>query len=293
MDIVVGDVAVRVNDCPELYVPIWGDELDFVCSAEHPDIVLEIQQTAEIVLPADATMAFDARPLWSAYRPPGRYLLVRWSGEHIGQLVEVDPENWTGVVRVREEQSDLSLATRALRYPLFLLLVTWRVTYMGGLMLHACGVGYAGRGITFCGRSDAGKTTTARLWLDRGGAIVLNDDRVVVRSEDDGFTILGTPWYGDGKVSANAAVPLSAMLFLRRGQTNTLEPVGQGEAMAEVFASALLPFYDPEAMEHAFATISRMVQTVPTRAYHFLPDGSAVDFIQDIVTGPGLSQDIP
>jgi len=289
VDIVVGNVAVRVNDCPEPYVPIFGNELDFVTAAEHPDIVLEIQQTAELVVPASATVVFDAGPIWSAYRVGAHYLLVFSARGRITRIVEVDPENWTGVVRVGEEQSDYSLTSRALRYPLFLLLVSWRVTYMGGLLLHACGVDCAGRGIAFSGRTEAGKTTPARLWQDRDGVVVLNDDRVIVRPDEDGFTLLGTPWYGDGKISANTGVPLRSLLFLRHGQTNSLETVGFAEAVAEVFAASVMPFYDPEAVNQAFDTISRLVQTVPTRAYHFLPDASAVDFLQQSLTGERIS----
>lgn len=292
MDMVVGNVAVRVNDCPEPYVPVWGDELDFVTLAVHPDIVLEIQQTAELALPTSAIMVFDARPSWSAYQDGSQYLLVFWNAGRVERFVEVDPENWIGIVRVREERSNCSLATTALRYPLFPLLVSWRVVYMGGLMLHACGVDFDGQGLVFCGRSEAGKTTTARLWRDRNSAIVLNDDRVVVRSDRDGFTLLGTPWYGDAKVSANTAVPLSSLLLLRHAQTNTLETVGPVEAVAEVFASSVLPFYDPEAMDQAFDTISRLVQTVPTQVYNFVPDGSAVDFLQQILGGGKTSHSI-
>ncbi len=280
MDIVIGDVAVRFNGCSEPYIPTWGDELDFVAPAEHPDLVLEIQQTPELSLPPRAVLAFDARPLWSAYKVGRHYLLAFWSGEQIERMVEVNPENWTGVVRLREEQSPHSLTTRALRYPLILLLVSWRITYMQGLMLHACGVDARGQGIAFCGRTDAGKTTTARLWRDHDGVVVLNDDRVVVRPGGDGFTLLGTPWYGDGKICANSRVPLNALLFLRHGQANALETVGLGEAVGEVHASSVLPFYDAEAMDKAFATLNCLVQSVPTRAYQFVPDGSSVDFLQ-------------
>ena len=285
MDIVVGNVAVRVNDCPGPYVPVWGDKQGFVAAVEHPDIVLEIEQAPELTVPRQAVLAFDAGPLWSAYRLGTHYLLAFWHGEELGRLVEVDPENWTGVIHLREEEYDRSLATRAPRYPLFTLLVSWYVTRRGGLLLHACGLDAGGQGLVFCGPSEVGKTTIARLWQQREGAVILHDDRVMVQPDGDGFAVLGTPWYSGACARSNSVVPLRALFFLGHGPDNHLANLSLGEGVARLYAASVLPLHDSEAREVAFNTIGRLFETIPPRAYHFVPDSSAVDFLQHILTG--------
>ena len=50
-----------------------------------------------------------------------------------------------------------------------------------GVILHACGIDYCGKGILFCGESGAGKSTLANLWNQEAGVAVLSDDRTLVR----------------------------------------------------------------------------------------------------------------
>jgi len=56
------------------------------------------------------------------------------------------------------------------------------------LILHAAGVVYKKRGFIFAGPAGIGKTTICRI-LTRGGAYPLSDDRVIVRGEEDKFTV--------------------------------------------------------------------------------------------------------
>jgi hypothetical protein len=71
-----------------------------------------------------------------------------------------------------------------------------------GTIVHACGVEYNGKGYLFAGESGAGKSTLARLLDQEKGIKVLSDDRIVLRKQDGGVRIYGTPWHGEETFSA-------------------------------------------------------------------------------------------
>ncbi len=102
----------------------------------------------------------------------------------------------------------------ALDYPLDELLFQHRLAREGALEVHACGVVWRGRTLLFCGRSGAGKSTTARLWSRHArGARLLSDDRVVLRPGKRSVRAYGTPWHGDGGFASPASAPLGALFF--------------------------------------------------------------------------------
>jgi hypothetical protein len=71
---------------------------------------------------------------------------------------------------------------RSLRFPLefYLRVVSPRIIFLrGGTVLHASACTIEGRLIAFCGRSGAGKTTTARA-LGRHGASLISEDLLVL-----------------------------------------------------------------------------------------------------------------
>ncbi len=72
-------------------------------------------------------------------------------------------------------------------YPFDEVVFLARLSRERGVLVHACGLALGGRGLLFLGTSGAGKSTTARLWKERGGVTILSDDRIVIRAEGDGY----------------------------------------------------------------------------------------------------------
>jgi hypothetical protein len=172
----------------------------------------------------------------------------------------------------------------ALDYPLDELLFQHRLAREGALEVHACGVVWRGRTLLFCGRSGAGKSTTARLWRRHArGALLLSDDRVVLRPERRGFRAFGTPWHGDGGFASADSRPLGALFFLRHGRTSRLRPLPAPEAAARLFARSFPPPWDPVGMSHALETCAAAASTVPAYDLAFTPDRSAVAIVQQAI----------
>src|SRR3989338_3303063 len=78
------------------------------------------------------------------------------------------------------------------------LLINYFAQRNEGIFTHSVGIkDIDGEGLLFNGKSGCGKSTTARLWHKHSKAIVLNDDRIIVRKINGKFFIYGSPWHGE------------------------------------------------------------------------------------------------
>ena len=54
---------------------------------------------------------------------------------------------------------------------------------------------------------------------------MINDDKPLLRVEEDKVYICGTPWNGKHRLGNNIMVPLKGLCILTRGEENRIEPV--------------------------------------------------------------------
>src|SRR3954464_14964565 len=113
-----------------------------------------------------------------------------------------------GHVLLNRECLDLELAWNPLEYPLDELLMMNRLALGRGAELHSCGVSVAGQGYLFAGHSGAGKSTTAKLWVENRRGTILSDDRIIIRRVGSSFEMHGTPWHGEAGLAQKSSVPL-------------------------------------------------------------------------------------
>ena len=73
-----------------------------------------------------------------------------------------------------------------------------------------------GAGYVFTAKSGTGKSTHTRLWREMLGvrAVMVNDDKPLIRIADDGSVIYDPPWDCNHHLSHNIAVPLKAICIL-------------------------------------------------------------------------------
>lgn len=118
-------------------------------------------------------------------------------------------------------------------------LVALRLLMTGGLLVHSAAVSFGGRGFLFAGRSNAGKSTVARLAVASGHP-VLSDDLNAITLKDGRFLIAPLPFTGDLEPSevSRDAVPLAAILGLEKGMGESLRSISRGEAVSLLVRSA-------------------------------------------------------
>lgn len=177
--------------------------------------------------------------------------------------------------------SPRGLRPHPLAFPTAELLLMEVLRRRGGALMHACGVVDGGvHGLLFCGRSGAGKTTTARLW-QRVGATVLNDDRTIVRTDLPEITIFGTPWHGDLPQVANAGAPLRGIFILRHAERPSLHRLVPGRAVRELLSCCWPPIWAPGGGLDLLLPLFRgLAERVPIFELAFAPDETAVELVR-------------
>lgn len=167
-----------------------------------------------------------------------------------------------------------------LEYPLDELLVITRLGRGGGVEMHGCGVIDRQSGWLFVGSSGAGKTTMARLWLAERDAVILSDDRIVLRADDTGVWMYGTPWHGDEPLASPRRSRLDGIFFLRHADRNVVAPVARADAVARLFTASFPPFHDAAALDFTLDFLDRVAQTSRCLELGFTPDRRALDLVR-------------
>ena len=94
-------------------------------------------------------------------------------------------------------------------------------------------------------RSGVGKSTHSRnLKALLGDEFVyINDDKPLLKVEENKVTVYGTPWNGKERRGNNISAPLKAVFFLNRGETNTYRKIVNKE---EIYIKMISQIYLPK-----------------------------------------------
>jgi hypothetical protein len=143
----------------------------------------------------------------------------------------------------------------------------------GGLLFHGAGIVRCGQTFLFFGHSGSGKTTVSRLSPDD---TVLNDDLVLLLPGEHTWTAYATPFWNPTQAGQPmpGSAPLGVLLRLVQAPHVGLEPLSQGQALAEVLSCVPGLASDATSSLRLLAIGARLLQMVPIWRLHFLPDAS-------------------
>ena len=155
-----------------------------------------------------------------------------------------------------------------------------------GIFTHAIGVkDLDGRGLLFAGKSGAGKSTTARIWHKNSKAMVLNDDRIIVRKTNGKFRIYGSPWHGefsDYLASRIDDAALKRIFFIHHAKENAARPIGTHEAFVSLYPALFPPFWDKTCLDNAAAFSHELLENVACYSLGFVNNNKIIDFVRKI-----------
>ena len=99
-----------------------------------------------------------------------------------------------------------------------------RAINYGTMLVHSSALIYDGGAYLFSADSGVGKSTHTKLWLKAFGdkVHIMNDDKPVVKLLDDKAVAYGTPFDGGSGFALNEAYPLKAIIFIERGEENSV-----------------------------------------------------------------------
>ncbi len=151
----------------------------------------------------------------------------------------------------------------------------------GGFLLHASGLVYQGNGLVFTGASGTGKSTLAG-WFAGAGALVLSDERMILRRDPDSVRMFGTPWIGSGSFAANASASLSRLFCISHGRgEHRFESLPASRIVSFLLQQTFLPYWDRTAMDTTLDSLASLTQQVPCVSLACLKNPNVVDAIMD------------
>ncbi len=196
----------------------------------------------------------------------------------------------------KQEGKELVWNTSDIIYDfLQVLLINYFAQRNEGIFTHAIGIrdlprtlkvrGLNHQGLLFAGKSGCGKTTMAKLWHKHSRAMVLNDDRIIVRKLNGKFFIYGSPWHGefsDYLTSRIESAPLDKLFFIRHAPKNTVRQISQRQAFNLLYPALFPTFWDKACLENITSFCQDLIRTVPCYNLGFVDDKRIIGFVRKI-----------
>ncbi len=112
----------------------------------------------------------------------------------------------------------------------------------GGMMLHSSCVEKDGFAYLFSARSGTGKSTHTHLWIENlDNTRIINDDKPALLREDGRWYACGTPFSGKTDENLNVKVPVRAIVFLHRSETNEVKKMPPATAVNLLLEQTINP----------------------------------------------------
>ena len=170
MHLRIAGMTIAVSSADPSVVPrAVGPVARFVVPENGPaDLDVAVERVTSMP-ERDGPLLFDSGAVWALSDDGGR-LRIDCSSEVYGdapyKVAYFDRDFTSGRVLLRADVFEGPVD--ALMYPLDELIIANLLARGRGVEFHGCGIiDRNGRGRLFAGQSGAGKTTTARLWLER------------------------------------------------------------------------------------------------------------------------------
>ena len=289
MDIVLqlGGYAIRIREPkshPCLAWPMRPFDSFFAQLDSKPD--LEINVTVALPLPSLAMgpLQFDAaHGLWKLFKSDSGFILESQDTQllqpRVRALVSEDYRTMQAWILPDLEQEQVGWSPMHLLNPLVEVCLLSRLARDGGLLLHAAGLSLNEQGFVFTGDSGTGKSTMSQFFAERN-ALILSDERIIIRKIAGRFMIHGTPWVGSGNYATNDRSPLTHLYCISHGMgRHTTSAMSPRAVTQELLRQSFLPLWDREALETTMGTITDLVQQIDCRALAPLKSPDIVDYI--------------
>jgi hypothetical protein len=293
IDLRIGAYGIRLDDPgghPVRQWPLPPFEVFSVTPqpGESPDIDLTIRVVREIPELSAGALIFDScHGLWTLHDAADGYVLQcadpKTRGLRSRTALTRDfsrGEIWIVGHPTRPARRLAWTPTHVVNPIVELCLVT-RLARDGGLLLHAAGVLTGREGHAFTGPSGAGKSTLSDFFA-AAGAVVLSDERVIIREIAGAFTVWGTPWVGTGRHATNRAAPLAAVCCIGHAAgPHALRGMHPREVIERLVAQTFLPHWDHQAMDRTLASLLEIAERVECASLAFAKDPDVVEFLAD------------
>lgn len=271
----VADDSPGEYDIPQVLWKFQDSPDPDICLLVHRDRFPDLQQ---------ARLLFDTSISWQWLQSDDQRIIKAISTRQNPYLLGVFPPDFrSGDLYTQESLQSPGKLIFPFGHPMGQLFMANLLGCGLGLIFHATGVLYQGEAYLFAGYGEAGKSTTARLWQEFApGAIVVNDDKTIVRKENDGYRLYGTPWPGMGGMALPDSAPLKRVFIIEHSPTNHFVDLKSVQATSELLARAVVPLWDVNKMLFTLDFLESFTQDISCQKLGFVPDQSVIEFVLNL-----------
>ena len=146
---------------------------------------------------------------------------------------------------------------------LFRKLCDYALSKADGIIFHSSAIMVDGQAYLFTAPSGTGKSTHARLWREMLGdrAVMINDDKPIIRYVDGDFYVYGTPWNGKHHLDTNTRAKIKAICKISQAKENRIRKISTAEMLMTVFNQTIRPD-NLEQMDKLLVLIDKMLTSV-------------------------------
>lgn len=221
-------------------------------------------------------MRFTRKPeFWSLWENAGElYLKINFpdTSAYESGILKFSLQHYKWELWIDSRRRDID----PMAYPLDSLILYYLTVINGDIMIHASGVNYNGKGYLFSGISGQGKSTMARLCKE-AGAMIIHDDRLIIRRRGDFSFMYNTPIY-DNEVPRESTV--DALYLIAHGASNALAKTEGAKAVTSVMANCIQHNWNKEIIDGLLQAISGFCSSAPVYRLQFVPDKNVIDYLR-------------
>lgn len=180
-------------------------------------------------------------------KSPELFIFINY--EDIIKEQQISARNDKKAGRLIQNYSEDYLETLAVYRKLSEQLIEYDIVLFHGSVVAVDGIGYL-----FIANSGTGKSTHTKLWMEqfKERAVMINDDKPLLKITESGILAYGTPWDGKHHRSTNTVVPLKVICLLHRAEENYVEKAEK----YSIYPMILQQIYRPTDEEKLKKTLS-------------------------------------
>ena len=146
---------------------------------------------------------------------------------------------------------------------LFRKLCDYTLKNSNGIIFHCSAIMVDGEAYLFTAPSGTGKSTHTRLWREVLGdrAVMINDDKPIVRFIDGDFYVYGTPWRGKHQIGTNTRAKIKAICKIYQAKENVIREMSPMQMFITILDQTVRPKEEKE-MDKLLTLLDKMVKSV-------------------------------
>jgi len=228
---------------------------------------------------AQDELVFEAKnedqKFYSIYKTEKLLGFVIYNQQNPGEIQQIATldETFTHWDVFSEPSSENRLSP--LKYPLGPIIMHYLTINSDAVMMHASCAFDGTQARLFTGFSGNGKSTISKLWSEAGNQII-NDDRIIIRKEEDGFFVYNTPMYYK---DLSKRAPLGSIYLIHHSPENILNKLSGALAISKVMAFCIQNNFEKQFIQSRLNFFSDLCAQIPVCELGFVPNESVVHYV--------------